>query len=224
MLPTLAQLQSDPSRYRTAYRRALQQLLIATQPGIVFAIVSADALVQVLLGDGWHGAAPIFQWLGLAALQQPIMASANWLFISQGRSREYMWMGGFNAATSTLAFLIGLPWGPVGVAFAYSLSQVLVRMPVVWWMATRRGPVRLGDLTTAAVTGAVVTIAAFLGVVALRGAVTLDAIPGLIASLAASYAAALLALALLPSGRAMLRESVSMLGSLHRQIPSRAGR
>ena len=89
MLPMLARLRTDGQRYRSAYLRAVNQLLLVTQPGIVFAIATADIFVPILLGEEWRAAAPIFQWMGLAALLQPISAATNWLFISQGRSRAF---------------------------------------------------------------------------------------------------------------------------------------
>ena len=111
-----------------------------TQPGIVFAIAAADILIPDLLGEQWRAAAPIFQWMGLAALLQPISGAANWLFISQQQSKAFAWSGAFNAAISTVAFCAGLPWGPIGVAAAYSVSQALLRSPVMcgWRRDTAR--------------------------------------------------------------------------------------
>ena len=65
MLPTLARLRTDEERYRSAYLQALNQLLLVTQPGVVFAIATADIFVPIVLGENWRAAAPIFQWLGL---------------------------------------------------------------------------------------------------------------------------------------------------------------
>jgi polysaccharide transporter, PST family len=217
MLPALSQLQHDPARYRSAYLRVLQQLLLVTQPAIVFAIASADTLVPALLGDAWHGSVPIFQWLGLAALLQPIMAAANWLFVSQGRGQEYMYSGAFNAAISSAAFLVGLRWGAVGVAAAYSVSQVCARVPVVWWLATRRGPVRLADIRSPAILYAMTSATSFLIVAALQHTASLGTIPDLAACAIASYAASLAVLTLMPPGRAMLRQSVSLIGGFRRQ-------
>ncbi|HEY6430575.1 MAG TPA: lipopolysaccharide biosynthesis protein [Acetobacteraceae bacterium] len=216
MLPALARLQHEPDRYRVVYLRALQQLLIVTQPAIVFTIATADTLLPVLLGEPWRGAAPIFKWLGLAAVQQPISATTTWLFVSQGRSRAYMYFGAFNAATSAAAFFAGLPWGPMGVAAAYSITQITLRMPVMWWMATRRGPVKLRDLLDTAAPHAAASMVALLAVLLLRYAVPLDSVLGLAVGLLASYAAALLTLGVIPSGRAMLRESISFIGIVRR--------
>ena len=210
MLPMLARLRTEGERYCSAYLRAVNQLLLVTQPGIVFAIATADIFVPILLGDQWRAAAPIFQWMGLAALLQPISATMNWLFISQGRSEAFAWFGAFNAVISTIAFCAGLPWGPIGVAAAYSISQVLLRSPVMWWMATRIGPVRFRDLYSIAAMHALANAVAFTAIVVVRHAITLDGIPALAFFLCLSYALTVLVLALIPSGRMALRESLSV--------------
>jgi polysaccharide transporter, PST family len=210
MLPTLARLRTDGQRYCSAYLRAVNQLLLVTQPGIVFAIATADIFVPIVLGKDWRAAAPIFQWLGLAALLQPISGTANWLFISQGRSRAYALWGAFNAGICTAAFCAGLPWGPLGVAAAYSISQVLLRTPVLWWMATRTGPVRLRDLCSIGTMHALASAVSFTAIVVLRCTITLDGIPALAVFVCLSYALTVLVLALIPSGRMALRESISI--------------
>ena len=124
----------------------VNQLLLVTQPGIVFAIATADIFIPILLGGNGAGRAYL-SVDGVAALLQPISGTTNWLFISQRQSRAFASSGAFNAAICTFAFCVGLPWGPIGVAAAYSISQALLRCPATLWMATRTGPVRLRDLS-----------------------------------------------------------------------------
>ncbi len=210
MLPTLSRLQDDNARYRTVYLRAVGQLLLVMEPVTIFTIATADILIPTLLGEQWKGSVPIFLWLGLAALQQPISGTTNWLFISQGRSQSYFYWGLFNVVTCTAAFLAGLPWGPVGVAAAYSITQICPRMPVMWWMATRAGPVKLGDLYKAVLPHAVAGAASFAAIILVRHLTTIDGIALLLIALCVSYAVAMLVLALIPSGRATLRETCSL--------------
>ena len=98
----------------------------------------------------------------------------------------------------------------IGVAAAYSISQVLLRSPVMWWMATRTGPVRLRDLCKAATMHALASAASFTAIIVVRQAITLDGIPALALFVCLSYAITVLALALTPAGRETLRESVSI--------------
>jgi PST family polysaccharide transporter len=210
MLPMLARLRTDQPRYRSAYLQAVNQLLLVTQPGIVFAIATADIFVPILLGNDWRAAAPIFQWLGLAALLQPISVVTNWLFISQGRGKAYATWGALNAAICAVAFCAGLPWGPIGVAAAYSISQVTVRSPVVLWMATRAGPVNLRDLCRIGTMHVLAGAVSFTAIVGARHALALEGIPALALLLCLSYATTLLVLAFIPSGRTTLRDSISI--------------
>ena len=206
MLPTLARLADNPARYRHAWLRMLRVLLFATQPGIVWMIASADTLVPALLGEAWRDAAPVFRWLGVAGLHQPVALALSWLLINQGRTKALVGWAGFNAATCTAAFAAGLPWGGVGVAAAYSLSEMLPRLPALWWMATRRGPVGLGDLLRVAVPFVVADAVAW-GV--LQGWMTT---PGTAAmGLALSYLLGAGALMATQGGRAVAVECARML-------------
>jgi PST family polysaccharide transporter len=79
----------------------------------------------------------------------------------------------------------------------------------MWWMATRTGPVRLRDLYGAATMHGLASAVSFSAIVVLRRTVTLDGIPALAFFLCLSYALTVLVLALIPSGRMTLRESLS---------------
>jgi PST family polysaccharide transporter len=45
-----------------------------------------------------------------------------------------------------ISFAIGLPFGPIGVAIGYSVSGILIQLPVTFHVAGRRGPVSTTDL------------------------------------------------------------------------------
>lgn len=203
MLPTLSGLLNETDRYRRSYRRAVFPAYTAVLPGVAFMISTAGILVEMLLGDRWKEVTPIFIGLSVAALLQTTNSPANWLFLSQGRSREYMKWGLFVATTSVIAFVCGLPYGPVGVAMAYSISECL-RTPILWWLAGRKGPVDHRDVMQSIaphLAGALVSIA---GVHLLREFMTdrlFGDLPTLLACLGFSYLLSLLVIAMFPSGR-----------------------
>ncbi len=142
LTPVLARLQDDPKLYRERYFEATGFLMAAVQPGIVAAVVFSGATVAAILGPGWEASGPIFFWLGLTALHQIYSLTLPWLFVSQGRAREFALLGAIGATIAVTSFAIGLPFGPLGVAMAYSIGDFLIRAPVAWWFAGRKGPVQ----------------------------------------------------------------------------------
>ena len=160
MIPMLSRSLSDPKRYKRAYMECVSILLLATQPAILFATLYAEDVFRILLGDRWLASAPIFAWLGLAGLHQVMTSTIGWLYISQGRGGGFFRIGVFGAVTTVAAFVAGLPWGPIGVAAAYTISDYLVRLPVIWAAAGRVGPVGTRDLYSMAMPHAFSTMVA----------------------------------------------------------------
>ncbi len=207
MVPALSRLISEPDRYRSAYLRTLGQILLVTLPGVAFLIGSADILIPTLLGERWRDATPIFEALGFAGLLQPLNNTSGWLFISQGRSKDFMWWGIAGAISCVIAFLIGLPFGPVGVAIAYAASEY-IRTPALWWLIARRGPIGLSDIIRTAsphIAGAVVSL---LGIWLIRPVFPYFPAPVVLVSTAILvYLLSLPLIAAFPAGREALNQS-----------------
>jgi len=203
LLPLLSRLQNDEAEYRKSYAYTVTGLMAALHPGLLTAVVFSASFVRILLGPGWSEVAPIFAWLGLATLHQVLTNTLGWLMVSQGRARPLVVLGAYSCVTTVAAFIVGLPYGALGVAAAYVITDYVLRLPVAWWIATRNGPVSLADLLRAAlphVLAAAVTGAALLGVARLMPA------PGVV-ELAlltvAAYAVYLGLLLLFPGKRAL---------------------
>ena len=146
MVPFLSRNMNQPERYRRAYFVAVTIILVAAQPGVLVGILFADEIFLVLLGKEWVPAAPVFMWLGIAGLVQVMTSTMGWLFVSQGRGKHYLMVGAVTAAISITSFVVGLPKGAVGVAAAYAIGDLVFKTPYVWFMASRNGMVRFGDL------------------------------------------------------------------------------
>jgi PST family polysaccharide transporter len=159
LVPLLSRLQADPNRYRSTYVEAVSLIMIAAQPGILFAIICAPQLFELLLGDRWIAAAPIFQWLGIVALHQVMTSTMGWLFLSQGRGSDFFRIGSYAAVVTVASFVIGLPWGAVGVAASYTVANYVVLLPLTWVSTGRRGAVSCGDLVRLATPHVVATLA-----------------------------------------------------------------
>jgi PST family polysaccharide transporter len=144
--PALSRLTNDPERYRNAYIGLSEKLAMLGMPAAAFAAADSNWLVAVLLGTQWGEAAPIVAWLAFGAVLSPVVTATGLLFVTQDRTPELFRVGLICSVISTAAILIGLPFGPVGVAASLALSMNFVRIPVCFWMAGRRGAVRVKDL------------------------------------------------------------------------------
>ena len=145
-VPTLSRLQGQPERYR---RVVFQLLEIVAVAGFLFSgllLALAHPLTMVVLGPKWEPAAPIFSGFTLVALYTPVTSVAGLLLTSQGRGRDLLVMSSICSLATVASFLIGLPFGPVGVAIAYSVCCLLIQLPAAFHFAGRSGPVTTTDL------------------------------------------------------------------------------
>lgn len=210
MVPALSRMTDEPHRYRHAYLRVAPILLLVTLPGVAVAVALADVLVPFALGQQWAGSALIFQALGFAGLLQSLNNPSGWLFISQGRSAEFMRWGIVTAVTSVVAFVIGLPYGAYGVAVAYAASEYL-RTPFLWLYVGRRGPVRTMDMMRAALPFVVGAHLAIGLLWAIQTYLPEAPLPALVLGTLLSYSLVIVFAALFESGRRTLGECLRLL-------------
>jgi PST family polysaccharide transporter len=144
-IPALSRLAEDPERYRQAYVRIMEKVIMLTMPAITLMLATSDWLVRIILGTQWGYTAKIFVFMGIAGLFQPVVATGGWLLVSQGRVRDMLRWSLINAPISVLSIVAGLPWGVVGVAAAWSFGRVLIANPLLYWFVGRSGPVRTSD-------------------------------------------------------------------------------
>lgn len=144
-IPALSRLADDPERYRKAYLRIMEKVLMLVMPAVALLIVASDSLITIVLGPQWVDAGPILVFMSLAGLVQPLIGTAGWLLVTQGRGRDMLRWSLINAPVSVLSIVAGLPWGVAGVALCYSLSRIFVTAPLMYWFIGRTGPIRTKD-------------------------------------------------------------------------------
>jgi O-antigen/teichoic acid export membrane protein len=145
-LPVLSRIQNQPARYRRAFLQIYEAMALVSclLIGLLFAL--ARPLTLVVLGPKWEQAAIIFAAFTAGAVFTPPATVATWLFASQGRGKEWLISSSLLSAITLASFLIGLPFGPAGVAIAASIIGIVIGLPVLYYFAGRRGPVTTGDL------------------------------------------------------------------------------
>lgn len=212
-LPMLSRLIDQPERYRKAYMAAVERVAMMVAPAAGLVIGGAGTLVDVLLGPKWHEAGPILTWMGVAAVYMPVTYTLSWLYMSQDRTGEMLRANIINVSLTLAAVVIALPYGPAMIAAAFATSGALIRSPIVFYLAGRRGPVTTRDFPRILMTPVLAAAAAASAVLAADHYAVGAAIEGpahLALLAAAAVASALVVYGVVPRGRRALIETLRM--------------
>jgi PST family polysaccharide transporter len=144
-MPALSRLADSPERYREAYLNIIEKLAMITMPGVVLMIATSDWLVLFLLGPQWIETGRIFMLLGIAAVIQPVSRTCWWLFATQGRARDMFHWSLIGGIIAVVSIIVGLPWGAVGVAASYAITDLCLYTPLLFWFIGRKGAIRNVD-------------------------------------------------------------------------------
>lgn len=129
----LSRLQDDPSRLKSYFLKGYSLVLALTLPMTIACALFADDMIFVLLGPKWKEAAAIFRLLAPTILVFAIANPLSWLLCSIGLVGRGLKMALVIAPLMIAGYVMGLPYGPRGVAFAYSAVLTLWVIPLIAW-------------------------------------------------------------------------------------------
>jgi O-antigen/teichoic acid export membrane protein len=129
MFPALSSIQDDKPRVKRAYLKSISVIGLVTFPMMIGSFVVSDHFILALLGPKWAGAIPIFKIFCWVGLLQSIWTTVGWIYFSQGRTGLYLTMGAINSGACMLAFVIGIRWGIIGVAWSYFIYNSVLFYP-----------------------------------------------------------------------------------------------
>jgi len=112
--------------------------------GLLLAL--AHPITLIVLGARWEKAATIFAAFTVSLLFYPLSTATSWLFSSQGRGKDWLLASSILSSLTLCSFLGGLPFGPTGVAIAFSASGIFVLLPIMFYLGGRVGPVTSRNL------------------------------------------------------------------------------
>jgi O-antigen/teichoic acid export membrane protein len=146
LVPALSRIQSQHDRYRRTFLQVFEAIALISFLFTGLFLALSYPVTLAVLGPKWEGAIVIFAGFTMAVLAYPLFAASGWLFASQGRGKDWVLTSAIMSSVTVCSFIAGLPFGPAGVAISYSASCVLIQLPVVYYIAGRRGPVSRKDL------------------------------------------------------------------------------
>jgi len=137
----LSRLKRDSIQYKQCL---LSALAVVAFVGMGLAgdltLIGKD-VIGLLLGPGWEPAGRIFTFFGPGIGVMLLYNTQGWIHLSIGRAdRWFRWSVGEFIVTGLL-FLLGLRWGPAGIAVAWTAPAGKAPLSVMLYAAR---PIRLG--------------------------------------------------------------------------------
>ncbi|MGA2782342.1 MAG: lipopolysaccharide biosynthesis protein [Smithella sp.] len=128
-LAALSRLINDPDKYRRYYLEAISIIAFIGMPISAMFTLTGEDIILLVLGPQWTKAGEIFCYFGTSIGIMFIYGTQGWLHLSLGRPDRWFRWGVFEAITTSLFFIAGLPFGIAGVAIGYSLSFFILVGP-----------------------------------------------------------------------------------------------
>jgi len=129
----LSRLQDDPIRLRSYFLKGFSLVLGLTLPITIACALFADDVVFCLLGPKWKDAAAIIRLMAPTIAILAIINPLGWLTYSLGLVARCLTIALVFTPIMITGYAIALPYGPKGVAFAYSVVMILWVIPHILW-------------------------------------------------------------------------------------------
>jgi O-antigen/teichoic acid export membrane protein len=130
MFPALSRMQHDRDRVKRIYLRSIAAIALITFPMMMGLFVVAEDFVLTLYGEKWSGVTPVLQILCVVGMIQSLVATAGWIFQSQGRTDWMLRWGLVSGALGILSFVLGVYIGSIE---AVALCYAVVNFILLYW-------------------------------------------------------------------------------------------
>jgi O-antigen/teichoic acid export membrane protein len=129
----LSRLQHEPNRSKNYFLKGYSLVLSLTIPITIFCALFADDIILILLGPKWKDAIIIFRLLAPTILVFGMLNPFGALLQATGFQERSLKIALVIAPLVIVSYVIGLPFGPKGVALAYSAAMMLGVVPLIAW-------------------------------------------------------------------------------------------
>lgn len=146
----LSRLQNDPVRFKSYFLKGFSFVLGLTVPVTIACALFSGDVVSVLLGPKWKDAVAIVRLLAPTMVILGVLKPLGWLLFSLGLVTRSLKIAIVLAALMIAGYIVALPYGPRGVAFAYSATLMLWVLPHIW-LSVRGTVISFRDILSAAI-------------------------------------------------------------------------
>ena len=128
---SLSKLRNDVKELKRSWASALSLASFISAGFFAVLAVTGQDFVVLLLGEKWAAAGPLLCVFAVRGIAHSVERTLGWLHVSAGRSDRWMRWGLFSAVCQLSALAAGLPFGPIGVAIAYTIVMFGLFVPAL---------------------------------------------------------------------------------------------
>ena len=167
LLSTLSRLGAHSPSFAEHFRSTTNTIAHLTLPVAIVCLVLPHEVVRLVLGAAWPDAAPLLAWLAVSAALSLLSSTTYALCVASGNSARLAPMAGATLLVTVIALWLGRSHGPVGLATALAVGNLVLFIPRLGWSA-RGTPVSLRDFAAAFAGPIVTSVALAAGLLAGR--------------------------------------------------------
>lgn len=146
--PAYARMQKEPAKIRRSFCKAVRLLLLLSCPVYFGMAVTAQPLVETVFGPKWLPMAPFVSILALAMPFMTLQVMFAPVSNALGRPGVTARISAVGAVLMPLAFLIGIRFGAIGLAWAWLLAFPILTLITVRMAGAPMG-LRLSEIVHA---------------------------------------------------------------------------
>jgi len=132
-LAALSRLNQDPARFRRYFAKALGIIAFVGMAVSADLILVGRDVVRLVLGAQWSESGRIFQLFGPGIGAMLLASTVGWIHLSIGKPGRWLRWTVVEFAVTASLFVLALPWGPKGIAAAWSVSYCILLIPAFWY-------------------------------------------------------------------------------------------
>ncbi len=132
-LAALSRLNQDGVRFRRYLASSLGIIAFGGMAMSAVLTLTGKDVVRLVLGTKWSEAGRIFELFGPGIGVMLIYNTVGWVHLSIGKPGRWLRWCLVELAITVSLFLTALPWGPAGVAAAWSMSYWILLIPGFWY-------------------------------------------------------------------------------------------
>jgi O-antigen/teichoic acid export membrane protein len=160
--PTLSRLQGDEATLRKYFLAGYGAFQSVSIPITATCLLFAEDIVRVFLGPKWMDVAVVFRVLAPTIFVFGLINPLAWWMLAEGRAARSLKIAVVIAPVVVMGYALGLKGGATGVAAGFSVSMVILAIPVVLW-ARHATALSMRDVGTTILSPVVAVLAGAVG-------------------------------------------------------------